>query len=1036
LNFAHGLFRQRKFDLAADEYQRFLASRPATADADEARFGLASARLFQGRYKEARAAFEDFLEKAPEHTRAQTAWYRLGELAYMLGDLPQARKCLEKFVRETPKHPHLDSAWTYLGDVCLGLNDLPAARSAYERSLSDFPRGRLADRCRYGLGRTFADLGQSDPALKVLQELADQGSSDWVDRAWLQIGRIQLKAGRHSEAAESLAALERVAPRSALKSEARLLRGEALTGLNRSDEARRVFKELMVESPEPLASRAALLLATLELEHGRPEMALATLENALARFPQSSLVPSFLYRSAEAQLKLKRLEDARATFLRVAEADPRDSWADDAVARAAQLALRSGEHAEALKLARSFLQRFPGSKLTADVRLVEGRAMLAGGRPAEAVALLEAVLGLGKEAGAADRALARQLEPAAIAAARYDLALAYRAAGRTREADTMLSQLADSEHDAVGADARFLMGQGLVERGQFAQAIAPLQQYLQANPSGDVADHALAHLATAQIGQGRLDEAGKTLAQLVVRFPRSKTLAPTRERLAEAALDRNQLELARELFSLVLGHGEHDLATDDRKNAQPDPATRARAQVGLGRALWRLGKPAEAAAHFGDFLQQPANSPLAASVALERAGAQAAGGQTDAALASYREVQDRYPRSRESLQAELARARLLASTGRSDDAANIFAALLSRNDKQKDLDGLGAGRDVLMAERAWALVDARKTAEADAVFGEILHDFPESPSAADARFNLAESASQAGNHKEVVRLLSPLLAIRAGSGETSAQVHRNEPAAGNPARIMPLVLLRLGRTQLELGDWPAAEATVGRLISEYPGAAHNREARLLLSEAVLRQDRAAAAESILSTLEIDPPASSDPPGFATLVRTRHVQSLVGVKRWKQALSLADALTAELPASDPAVPELDFARGRALLGLARPADARRALQAVIAARKGSELAAQAHLMQGETYFHESRFQEALREFLQVDILYDAPRWQAAALLEAGKVYERLAQWADAIQTYESLCSRFPKDPRVPEARDRLGAARKHSSARAESGAKVF
>ena len=94
LSFAHGLFRQRRFDLAADEYQRFLDSRPSEQDAAEARFGLANAWLFQGRYKEARSAFHDFLEKTPDHPRARTAWYRLGELAYMLSDLPEcARHC-------------------------------------------------------------------------------------------------------------------------------------------------------------------------------------------------------------------------------------------------------------------------------------------------------------------------------------------------------------------------------------------------------------------------------------------------------------------------------------------------------------------------------------------------------------------------------------------------------------------------------------------------------------------------------------------------------------------------------------------------------------------------------------------------------------------------------------------------------------------------------------------------------------------------------------------------------------------------------
>ncbi len=106
------------------------------------------------------------------------------------------------------------------------------------------------------------------------------------------------------------------------------------------------------------------------------------------------------------------------------------------------------------------------------------------------------------------------------------------------------------------------------------------------------------------------------------------------------------------------------------------------------------------------------------------------------------------------------------------------------------------------------------------------------------------------------------------------------------------------------------------------------------------------------------------------------------------------------------------------------EARAAYQAVIDARKGGDLAARAQLMRGETFFHEKNYREALREFLKVDILYDAPTWQAAALLEAGKVYERLDQWADAAEIYERLCSKFPDDPSAAEAKPLLDVARKH------------
>ena len=160
-------------------------------------------------------------------------------------------------------------------------------------------------------------------------------------------------------------ALDRDAPRSGLKPEADLVRAEALAHLDRAAESEKLLKPLIAGGAEPVASRAALALATLQMEHGDPAAALATLDEALQRFPQSQLVPAFLFRSAESLEHQKRTEEARKRFLKVAETAPHDPWADDAVARAAQLALEAGDHAAALELAGSFAGRFPGSKLEA-----------------------------------------------------------------------------------------------------------------------------------------------------------------------------------------------------------------------------------------------------------------------------------------------------------------------------------------------------------------------------------------------------------------------------------------------------------------------------------------------------------------------------------------------------------------------------------------------------------------------------------------------------------------------------------------------
>lgn len=996
LRFAHGLFSQRKFDLAAEEYQRFLDTDPNPADGDDARFGLACARLFQGRYKESRAAFQDFLDLAPKHSRARTAWYRLGELSYMLGDLPAAREALEKFTADAEPHANLETAWAYLGDVRLGLDDPEAAREAYETSLERFPKGRLADRARYGLGRSLAALGRTDAALDALEELADRGGADWLDKALLQIGKIELAAGRFEEAEKAFARLAKAAPQSALAPEAGLRRAEALLRLNRLDDAAALLQPLADDPAQPLSVDAALNLAVVDLRRDRAAEALKTLDAALDRGGASPLVPALLYRSAEALRALDRGEEARARFLKVADTDPTDAWADDAWREAARLAMEAGENAEAAKLAAAFAEKFPASPLIAEVRLIEARAAMAQGEPEAAIKALETLVDPKAERGGAKPSAPAEL----LDKARYELALAYRADGRGEQADALLAGLAEAPGKATAADAAFLLGQDHLEAGRFPEALAALKRYLEADPDGRVADHALAHETAAYLGLGQRDDAAKALAQLVERFPQSPALPPARLRLAEALAEAGDLDKAIEHFRALI----------DANDPAAPTTLKERAEFGLARALVKAGDPTAAAPIFDAVIDRAKSDAEAAALALERAQAFEAAGKTEEAAALYEKVESQYPKESPSLLAAMARIRLLnaAEPPNLAAAAEIWGGLVSDDEKQKRIEVAGWPVDYFYAEWGWTLAEAGKPDEADKAFQKLLEKFPDGEYAADARFNLAESANQRRDFDEVVKLLAPLVESKGAE------------APPVPSRLLPDVLYRLGRTQIELADWPAASKTLDRLIAEIPEGSHLREARFLRAEAALRLDQFAEAESALDALLAGEPSPSDPPNLVQAARERRLQALLGLNRWEDALKAADQLKPDIDdaaARDP----VEFARGRALLGLGRPEEAREAFQVVIDSRKAGDLAAQAQLMRGETYFHEDRLREALKEFLKVDILYDAPRRQAAALLEAGKVYERMDQWAEAVETYDRMIKRFPDDPLAAEAKDRRASA---------------
>src|SRR5690606_34508985 len=140
-----------------------------------------------------------------------------------------------------------------------------AARTAYEASLKLFPKGRLADRARYGLGRSLAALGETDAAIEVLEALVEGGAADWLDKGLLQIGKIEMGAGRFEEAEKAYARLAKAAPQSALAAEAQLRRGEALARLDRPDEAAELLRPLATDPSQPLAAEAALSLAGVDL---------------------------------------------------------------------------------------------------------------------------------------------------------------------------------------------------------------------------------------------------------------------------------------------------------------------------------------------------------------------------------------------------------------------------------------------------------------------------------------------------------------------------------------------------------------------------------------------------------------------------------------------------------------------------------------------------------------------------------------------------------------------------------------------------
>ena len=86
-----------------------------------------------------------------------------------------------------------DAAWVAIGDLFLRAHYAPRLAS-----VAICPKCGARNDVDAPYEREF------EPALKVLNELAEHGGADWADKALFQIGRVQAAADRPADAIEAL----------------------------------------------------------------------------------------------------------------------------------------------------------------------------------------------------------------------------------------------------------------------------------------------------------------------------------------------------------------------------------------------------------------------------------------------------------------------------------------------------------------------------------------------------------------------------------------------------------------------------------------------------------------------------------------------------------------------------------------------------------------------------------------------------------------------------------------------------------------
>lgn len=1003
---AAALQNREQYELAADEWAKFLSAYPQDPRADRAQHYLGICRLKNKQYAEALDAFNKVIAnypkfdllpstylhlgltqynlalagqkelypkavetlaalvaKYPQGKELPQALYYQGEALYAQGQKAEAAKRYAEVVKKYPQDPLLPSALYALGVAQEELGQPADAGATYDAYLKQFAKQPLAAEVTLRRGETLAAQGQYEVAEKWFAAVAGRQGFALADLALFRQAACLSELHKYAEAAALYASLPQKFPESQYVAASNLAAGKCAYLAGKPADARATLAKVLAAGG-PTAAEAAHWLARSLLKEHQPAEALKVIESALPQAAGSPFAVQLAMDKADTLYDLpERRKESIALYAALAQQHPQDAVAPEALYMAAFASLGAGDHAAAIGYADAFLKQYADKELAPDVIYVAAESDLQLGKYAEA----------GKRY---DELLKRypQRPDAEIWKVRRGLALSL--GKQPAEAIAALeAALPTLKNKSAIAEAHYLIGASRNELKQYDAAAKSLAAALQTDPQGDKADESLLALAVAERNTNRISEAKVHLAQLIQQFPKSSIVDEAHYQLAEYAFASGDWKTAAAEYKLVA----------EQFAAGP---LAPHAVFGLGWTQLSQQDHAGAAQTFDGLLAKNPPADLVPRIRYGRALAREQLKQYAPAVEDLQAFLQTQPSAAAKSDARYVLGLCQVGLKQPAEAAATFQALL-KDDPQY------VGADKALYELAWAFKTLDKSSEAAETFARLAKEHPASPLAAESLYHVAEQAYAADDFKQAaVRYYEAMQ--KAGKSELG------EKAAH-----------KLGWAYFRQNDFEKAQQSFAYERTAFPAGPLTPDATFMEAESLFKQGK--YAESLAVYAEVKNPPGKD---FAALALLHAAQAEAKLKRWPQSLALLDRAVKEHADSDY-LPEMLYEQAWAKQNLGQ-ADQALPLYEEVTAKTDREVAARARFMIGEIYFEQKNHGEAIKNFFKAAYAYSYPEWQANAHYEAGRCFEVLGKKDQAKKSYQEVIDKFAQSDKAALAKERLAA----------------
>ncbi|MFQ5494427.1 MAG: tetratricopeptide repeat protein [Phycisphaerae bacterium] len=1018
----------------------------AATDAALRGYLSANGMLNRGLYELAAEEYRRFLSEHGDHDKAPVARYGLGVSLYRMKRYDQAVKALE-LLKDESDFEFAAEVGTILGQSHLALKQYGPAAEAFDRVVRKHAKHQLADEACAGLAEARYLDGEYDDALAACRRFDEKWSdSPLRDRVIFFAGLSRMAQREYADAAEQFRALLEAFPKGPFAEQSSLLLAQCLEQDNAVKKAIRQYRRAVKRVGDRFLPEALLGLAGLLQRQGESAEAGEYLDRLLEHYSDAPQIASARLLRGRTWFDQQRYDEALAMFSAVDTEDK--TLAAEAAYWTAKCVLRKGDHSAAAELLRSAVERFPKNGLAAEMQYDRAIALVRAGDEDEAVDVLDDFRRRFSDHALVPDAL-RLLAVTEHQRKRYDASRRHCA----RFLETYGSH-------PLAASVAFLSAENAFLSGKYEQAVKGYRTFLSRFDTDKQAPQARFRLGTALYRLDRLDEAAEFLASADHGSDTDGAFRPALLALGDIAFRRGQWKSAERHLADYLAGGLDRPAADAAllklglslsRQGRPDEALnaydrlihrfeksvhRVQAMFERGQALVALNRTDDAVAAFETLLSEAAESrftPYAlnhlAAIATQRQ-------QFEKAAGYYARVAKAAPEESMTTEALLQDARALMAANQYHEAQKAFERFLDDHRSH-------AAAPEAAARRAVALARQNKHKEAVKAIERVQRDSASSLDpklAASLRYEKAWCLRELGRTDDAAKEYRRLLDDDDATGDLGVhalldlsgiliadgrfdQAHTvlaklrdaiAEEPADVPAAVRERAAYRLGICAFELKQFEEAAGQLAEFVDTFPESALLASAAYHCGESFFRLGR--HDEAVKQLTRVTESCQEDAVYGPALLRLG--ESLAARQRWARSEGVFTTYLDRFGDSDQWF-QARFGIGWAQEHQQRHAEAISTYQTIVTRHQGPT-AARAQFQIGECLFAQKQYDKAVRELLKVDILYAYPEWSAAALFEAGRCFEQLGKSVEARDQFRRVIKDYKESRWAGLASQRLSA----------------